>query len=119
MDRLDIRPPRMSVDSIDVLVDPEYRTDMDEHLNSVIDQDSFSKGISKKWDHTHFLLVAIALLCVGWGFYQQSRVAALSIVVENQQKELKRLHDIYMQVPVEVPNLYIAPSKPQQARYDL
>jgi hypothetical protein len=119
MSRLDIRPPRMSVGSMDVLEDPEYWAEMDDHLNSVLEQESVPVGGGKKWDHRSSLLVAIALLCVGWGFYQQSRVAALSIVVQSQQKELQRLHDIYMQVPVEAPNPYIAPSKPQQARYDL
>jgi predicted anti-sigma-YlaC factor YlaD len=119
MDRLDIQPPRMCRDSIDILEDPEYWDEMDESLSSALDEQSSSGGRYKRWDRRHLLLVAITLFCVGWGFYQQSRVVALSIVVESQQKELKRLHDIYMQVPVDVPNPYIVPSKPEQARYDL
>ena len=118
MNRLDIRPPRMSMNSLDVLEDPEYWAKMDQQLNSVLEEAPLL-GAGSRWNSRYLLLASVSLLCIGWGFYQQSRVVALSIVVESQQKELQRLHDIYMQVPVENPNPYIAPSKPQQARYDL
>ena len=74
----------------------------------------------RAFDYNHMVLAALVLLCIGWGLYQQSRAQALSIVVDSQQQELERLHNIYMQVPVDVPNPYIPPQgTTQQVRYDL
>ena len=92
--------------------------EMDRVLDAEIDRSIQYK--KKRFDYTHMILAALALLCVSWGLYQQSRAQALSIVVDSQQKELERLHDIYMQVPVDVPNPNnSSQGTTQQVRYDL
>ena len=118
-DRLEILPPNLSEDISDQMYDPRYWDDMDTHLNNLIEETYFSSPRQKFFDFFHMLLIALALLCMGFGLYQQSRVSALSVVVESQQKELERLHEIYLQTPLEPPNPYISPNKPQQVRYDL
>lgn len=118
-ERLEILPPKLSEESADQLYDPRYWDDMDAHLNHLIEETSFAHPPKKSFDGFHMLLIALALLCAGFGLYQQSRVSALSVVVESQQNELERLHEIYLQAPLEPPNPYISPNKPQQVRYDL
>ena len=119
-DRLEISAPNLSDDVVDLLHDPRYWDDMDGTLNSLIEETSFSANTKRSTiDRTHIFLIALVVLCVGWGFYQQSRVSALSVVVDSQQNELKRLHEMYLQTPLEPPNPYLSPGTSQQVRYDL
>jgi hypothetical protein len=117
LERLEIEPPRYRFGEMDDLDNPEYWDDMDRVLDAELNHTLHPKG--SRFDYSHIILAAVVLLCVGWGLYQQSRVQALSIVVESQQKELERLHNMYMQAPVGVPNPYTAPGTAQQVRYDL
>ena len=118
LEKLKIEPPRYGMEIMDDLDDPEYWTDMDRVLDAELDRSA--QHIKKRFDYNHMILAALVLLCIGWGLYQQSRVQVLSIVVDSQQKELERLHNIYMQVPADVPNPYIPPQNTtQQVRYDL
>tara|TARA_Y100001954_G_C15596474_1_gene495830 strand:+ start:269 stop:757 length:489 start_codon:yes stop_codon:yes gene_type:complete len=118
LEKLEIEPPRYQIGGMDDLDDPDYWTEMDRVLDAEIERSIQNK--ERKFDYNHIILAALVLLCIGWGLYQQSRAQALSIVVDSQQKELERLHNIYMQVPVEVPNPYIPPQDTtQQVRYDL
>lgn len=118
LEKLEIEPPRYSIGGMDDLEDPEYWSEMDKVLDAEIDRSMQTQD--KKFDYNHMILAALVLLCVGWGLYQQSRAQALSIVVDSQQQELERLHNIYMQVPVDVPNPYVPnQGTTQQVRYDL
>ena len=118
LEKLDIEPPRYRIGGMDELEDPDYWSEMDHVLDAEIDRSMQNKR--KNFDYNHVILAALVLICVGWGLYQQSRAQALSIVVDSQQQELERLHNIYMQVPVDVPNPYIPPQgTTQQVRYDL
>lgn len=117
MDRLEIEPPRYHFGSQEDIDAPGYWDDMDKVLESELEHTYHQK--EKRLDYTHMILAALVFICVGWGVYQQSRVQALSIVVDSQQQELERLHNIYMQAPVGVPNPYTAPNTSQQVRYDL
>ena len=118
LEKLQIEPPRYSIEGMEDLEDPEYWSEMDRVLDAEIDRSMHHT--KRAFDYNHMVLAALVLLCIGWGLYQQSRAQALSIVVDSQQQELERLHNIYMQVPVDVPNPYIPPQgTTQQVRYDL
>lgn len=118
LEKLQIEPPKYRTEEIETFEDPDYWSEMDRVLDAEIDRSMQNK--TRSFDYSHVILAALVLLCVGWGLYQQSRAQALSIVVDSQQQELERLHNIYMQVPADVPNPYIPPQgTTQQVRYDL
>ena len=118
LEKLYIEPPRYQSGAMDEFEDPEYWSEMDRVLDAEIDRSM--QGNERRFDYNHIILAALVLFFVGWGLYQQSRAQALSIVVDSQQQELERLHNIYMQVPVDVPNPYLPPQgTTQQVRYDL
>ena len=118
LEKLHIEPPSYKIGTKEELEDPGYWSEMDRVLETEIDINM--SNVKRRFDSSHMILAALVLLCVGWGLYQHSRAQALSIVVDGQQQELERLHNIYMQVPVDVPNPYIPPQgTTQQVRYDL
>ena len=112
MDSLNIHPPKLR-SSVVLFDDPNYWDKMDEELNDVMNETHRPSS----WDKKHLLLAAVAVFCFGWALYQQSQIAGLSIVVDNQQQELERMHHLFIQNPGN-------PSSPlqqksQKARYDL
>ena len=112
MDKLEIHPPKIR-SNVMLFDDPTYWDKMDAELNEVMEENHAPSN----WDKRHLILAAVAIFCFGWALFQQSQIAGLSIVVDNQQQELERMHQLFIQNSAENPGSL--QKKSQKARYDL
>jgi len=112
MDRLEIHPPKIR-SSVALFDDPTYWDKMDAELHDVMNENR----VPPSWDKRHLMLAAVAIFCFGWALFQQSQIAGLTIVVDNQEEELERMHLLFIQNSEEAPSSL--QQKSQKARYDL
>ena len=119
LEKIDISPPKLNLATQRLFDEPQYWEEMDAHINQAFEEQKIQeKWAPKRWDRKHFVLVALLLFSVGWGWYQNSQRSGLQLVVESQQQQLDRMHQRFVNVPTEsIP----AQSKPKQSpvRFDL
>ena len=116
LEQLEIEVPRLQLATQDRIEDPQYWDAMDSNIYQELDAQE--RRASPKWDGKHFVLVALLLLSVGWGWFQSTQRAGLQMVVESQQKQLDQMHQRLVNSPTD-PIPAPAKSKARPVRFDL
>lgn len=101
MEQVEISPPKLHAQQLSLLSAPDFWDDMDSTISQAFDDHSHHQTRKRGFDQIHFILAALVLLSMAWGWYQQSQRTGLELVIQAQQQELDRMHQRYIQVPTE------------------
>ena len=119
LEQLDIEPPRFHIATQHRLEDPHFWDAMDSNIHQELEnQAREERWAPQKWDGKHFVLVALLLLSIGWGWFQSSQRAGLQMVVESQQQQLDHMHQRLVNIPTD-PIPAPSKSKASPVRFDL